>query len=113
MHELSLVTSIFEIITPQIPHGEELTEVHMIIGPLSGVSIESLKFSFEIIADKNGLGRANLLIINEPAKIRCLGCKKEYTIPSLDRVCPHCQSLQREILSGDEFYIDSIKVERE
>jgi hydrogenase nickel incorporation protein HypA/HybF len=64
MHELSLARNIMTIIGEHLPEGREaeLRSVRVRVGPLAGVSPESLRFCFDALASGTPLAGATLEI---------------------------------------------------
>jgi hydrogenase nickel incorporation protein HypA/HybF len=111
MHELSLADSILELVGPKVHVAGRLKEVHVTVGPLSGVCVESLTFGFDALAQERGFERATLVVTRTPSRVRCNACGNEYACADLMQGCPSCGGLQRTVLSGDEFTVDSIEVD--
>ena len=111
MHELSLALSLLEAVAPRVPHKAALREVHVTVGPLAGVCAEALEFGFAEIALREGYLNAKLSIRSVPARFACQGCGADYESATAQAVCPHCGSLQRRLVSGAEFSLDSIELE--
>jgi hydrogenase nickel insertion protein HypA len=113
MHELSLAGNLIKTALEHTPDGGRLERIYISLGPLSGVCAESLDFCFHEVARKEtGNTQDVVLTIKQvPARFLCLGCKKTYETFSVHEFCPACASLEREILSGNQFTIDSIEVE--
>ena len=111
MHEFSIaegmVNSIEQVVTPPKP----LISVTVTIGPLAGISGEVLAFCFPEVANLRGFGKPELKVNLVPARMQCVPCKVEYVVDSVYSVCPTCGSLERVVLSGREFMIDSVEVE--
>ncbi len=113
MHEFSVAQNIIESIKAEI--GENLIskvrKISMEIGRLSGISIESLEFSLQVLLDKKG---ENILNVNEiEPVVRCLNCKTEYTPDDMIWICPECSDMHGEILKGNEIKIIDLEVEDE
>ena len=111
MHELSIADSLIETAASHIPKDHFLQGVHLTIGALSGVCAESLEFCFSIVAREKGHEAARLIIKSVPASFKCLSCHKEYVTASVYQPCPFCDSMERDLLEGEQFTIDAIDVE--
>ena len=110
MHELSIAEDILKIVSPRIGAQHSLSAVHLTLGPLSGVSTESLRFCFPEVAEMHGFGRPSLIVDELPAQMHCLDCGCEYALRRFSDGCPGCGSLLRDVRSGSEFMIDWIEV---
>ena len=111
MHEFSVAEDILAIIEEAVGSKKEITSVHMTIGPLSGICPDSLRFCFTEIAKQEGFGSPELVLNEVKAKVHCYGCESDYEATEFIEGCPDCGSLNRRILSGDEFTVDWVEVE--
>lgn len=107
MHELSIADSILDLIELQIGRAHALAQVELCVGPLSGVSADSLEFCFSTIASQRGFGNPILHIQRTRIHIHCLECQTDYKVDEMMSPCPHCSSWNRTILSGDELQLVS------
>jgi len=107
MHEVSIAESILDLIERQIGAPHALAEVELCIGPLSGVSAESLEFCFTTVAHERGFGKPVLSIVRTDVVIHCESCQETYAVDNLMSFCPHCNSWKRTIQSGDELQLVS------
>lgn len=97
------------IIGRAIGGARPLDRVNVTIGPLSGISPESLRFCFTEVANSEGFGRPELVITEIAARLVCLACGNEYQAADFYDGCPSCGSIDRKILSGREFTVDSVE----
>lgn len=113
MHEFSVAQNIVEGIRSEI--GSRLTKrirrISMEIGRLSGISIESLEFSLQVLLDKKGVDILSVREI-EPL-VKCLRCGEEYSPEDMVWICPQCTDMHGEILKGNEIKIIDVEVEDE
>lgn len=107
MHEVSIAESILDLLERQIGSAQPLLEVEVQIGPLSGVSPQSLSFCFTTVASARGFGTPTLLIQQTTVKIQCRSCMSIYSSEERIHECPHCNSWEHNILSGDELLLVS------
>jgi hydrogenase nickel incorporation protein HypA/HybF len=111
LHELSLVASICDVLQTKIKeYGiSKVTAVKLIVGELTGVEAFMLESCFDMYVEGSPLEGAKLIIEPQPIKLRCLRCGNEYEskIPFSD--CAVCGNKSISIISGKEFYIDSIE----
>jgi hydrogenase nickel insertion protein HypA len=110
MHEFSVAESIFETITPLLPAQRSAVQVHVTVGPLAGICVESLTFCFEELARDHGLAGSKLVVKKNGTRMRC-SCGEEYQVERFDEACPKCGGFERAVLSGREFTIDYLEVE--
>lgn len=112
MHELAVTQSVLEIV---LRHAEEtdaerITDIHLVIGQLSSYVDDSVAFYWDIISAGTIAEGARLHFRRLPAQIECRACGERYAL-SGDFLCPACGQADVEIISGDEFYVESIEVE--
>ncbi len=113
MHELGITENILQI---ALEHAEKagakrIRRIHLVIGELSGIVDESLRFYFEFVGKNTIAEGAELVLEKKPAQLRCRSCRREFNPPRDLWICPTCQSPGPEIIAGREFYMDSIEVD--
>lgn len=113
MHELAIAEHMFEIISKCINGNKELEKVSITLGPLSGISADALSFCFDEVAFIKGFGKPILDIKKTLASIKCCNCNFEYKTDDFYNICPKCASINKEILSGDEFTVDSVEIKND
>jgi hydrogenase nickel incorporation protein HypA/HybF len=111
MHEFSIADGIITTVSGQVKPGQKVTKVFVTVGPLSGVSADSLVFCFTELAAQAGLGTPELVVNKAPARLRCNKCDNEYDAQTFYVLCPKCGALDRAVLSGSELTLDSMEVE--
>jgi hydrogenase nickel incorporation protein HypA/HybF len=112
MHELSIAKNIIEIVEE---HARELNasvvaEVELDIGTVSGVIPETLEFVMDIAAKDTVLEGSKIIINIIQAKAQCKNCSKDFEIDDIYTMCPHCGSLQFEIIQGKELKVKAIRI---
>ncbi len=83
--------------------------VHLEIGAISGVVVDSIRFCFEIVADGTGLQGARLDIDEPPGQAYCRDCGNEFVLDQPIMLCP-CGSADLEVRSGQQLRIVSVEV---
>ncbi|MCR4418279.1 MAG: hydrogenase maturation nickel metallochaperone HypA [Ignavibacteria bacterium] len=112
MHELSIAQEILSITKASLPSPDaKVISIKVKIGHLSGVLVDSLKFSFEAITAQTEFENVNLEVIEVPIKIRCNECSKESILPEPIFLCPECNSFNVQLLEGKELEILEIEIE--
>lgn len=122
MHEFSLVRSLLEQVDEIVVsnHGRSAKEIHVEIGPLSGVEPLLVKEAFEQLAGSRIretsirilTNSATTLVINEvPLTASCDSCHAEFELSGFRFLCPNCGSRETRILRGDEFRLVSVTVD--
>jgi hydrogenase nickel incorporation protein HypA/HybF len=113
MHELPVTEDILRIVTE---HGKKagatrVTAVHLVIGQLAGFIDDSIQFYFDILSPGTLAEGAQLQFERVPTRLRCRDCGNEFPPAELDWRCPSCGSMGGDVISGKEFYVDSIEVD--
>lgn len=114
MHELSVTESVLEI---AIKHAKKsdanrVTSVNIVIGQLSSIVDESVQFYWDMITENTLCAGSTLLFERRPAVFRCSVCGQEFGLNNELATCPICGNQNNEILSGQEFYVESIEIEK-
>ena len=114
MHELSVVSSLVEIVQEEaLQHGaSRVVEVNLVIGERASILDESLFFYFDMLTPGTLAEGAKLTAKRIPSEFICLECGKAY-LAEADLRCSYCGGMGRLSEKGSEFYIDSIEIEKE
>jgi hydrogenase nickel incorporation protein HypA/HybF len=105
VHELAIAQDILAVVLEQA-RGERVHTVHVRVGALQRVVPDSLRFSFELVAQDTPAAGADLLIEDVPLRICCLNCQVESEAESVH--CQACGSVNVHVLGGDEIGVASI-----
>jgi hydrogenase nickel incorporation protein HypA/HybF len=115
MHELSLASAIVNTVAKHAD-GRKVSLVSLRVGRLRQVVLPTLEFYFEIVGRDSVCEGARLEIEDVPARLRCGGCEQSWEIEVPAFVCPRCgvgEAGAIEVVSGEEFEVESIEVETE
>lgn len=114
MHELSVTESVLEIACKHAEKAQaiKVTDIYLEIGRLSSIVDDSIQFYWDLISKKTLCEGAVLHFERVPARLVCLECHHEYTLEQELQPCPKCGSARIRVLSGDEFNLDSIEIQR-
>ena len=91
--------------------ARRVTRINLIIGELSGIVDESVQFYFDFVGRGTLAEGAQLAFERQQARLRCRACGHEFVLPDGNWVCPVCQALGGDLVTGREFYMESIEVE--
>jgi hydrogenase nickel incorporation protein HypA/HybF len=113
MHELAITQSMLDLVLEEAKKSgaERVGKVNLVIGDMSGVVDESVKFYFEFLSKDTIAEGATLAFQRVPTQARCRNCGELFTPKEFDWSCPSCHNSQMEITAGNELYIESIEVE--
>lgn len=114
MHELAVTESILKtaLDAANKENAKTVTDVFLKIGSLSSIVDDSVSFYWDFISKDTICSQAKLHFERIPAKFLCLECNNEYSIEEVLSACPNCGSYKVKLISGDEFQLTSINVEK-
>ncbi|MFU8826951.1 MAG: hydrogenase maturation nickel metallochaperone HypA [Brevefilum sp.] len=114
MHELSVTESVLEIACKHAQEAQaaKVTDIHLVIGRLSSIVDDSIQFYWNLISKDTLCEDAQLHFTRTPAELVCLDCQHQYQLANDLTPCPNCSSARIRVLSGDEFHLESIEIER-
>jgi hydrogenase nickel incorporation protein HypA/HybF len=113
MHELSLAESLLELVLESVPEASQqqlIREVHVKLGRMSGVVVDSLEFCFAALVAHSSIPLARLVITEIPLQLYCSSCQRDVVSERDDFLCPLCQAASTEVISGMELQLHSISV---
>jgi hydrogenase nickel incorporation protein HypA/HybF len=113
MHELSITESILEITLRHARQAgaKKITDLYLVIGQLSSVVDDSVQFYWDFVSQDSEAAGSKLHFRRMPAELECQGCGHAYIYDGENLACPQCGSPQVKIVSGDQFFLESISVE--
>ena len=113
MHELSVTQQVLNIAVEKAQENGAATikQIDLVIGDLSSIVDESVQFYFDILSRGTPAEGAKLVFRRVPATVRCRRCTHEFTARGEDWTCPQCREMDCQIVTGNEFYLESIEVE--
>lgn len=112
MHELSLAGA---IVDTAVRHsgGRKVEVVNLTVGRLRQVVPDSLDFYFSLVASNTLCEGARLEQSVVEASLLCTSCDLRWTLEEPLFRCPSCAGSQVEIVSGNEFEVDTIVLEQQ
>ena len=108
MHELSIAQSIVEMVGERAGDAR-VHKLTLVIGRLSGVMPDALRFCFDVCAEGTVLEGAVLEIIEPSGRGRCPECGGEQEITSLFDMCV-CGATGLGCIAGDELRIKEMEM---
>ena len=108
MHELSIAQSIVEMVGERAGDAR-VHRLTLVIGRLSGVMPDALRFCFDVCAEGTVLEGAILEIIEPSGRGRCLDCGREQEITSLFEMCV-CGATGLDYVTGNELRIKEMEM---
>lgn len=111
MHEFSVTKSILDLCVQEARKNglAKVARINVKLGRFTGFSAEAISFYFTHLEAGTACAGARLVFEEIPIRIRCPKCGFEGTIEEPVFNCPKCAADRLDIVSGREFYIDSIE----
>ena len=112
MHELSVTENMLGVVLrhAQANNATKVSRINMVLGDMSTVMEESVRFYFDIISKETIAEGAELNFTRTKLLGHCGLCGKEFEVVEFDFRCPECQGTETEIISGREFQVESIEI---
>lgn len=121
MHEFTITSSIVETVVDLANKqgSRKVLEVHLTIGKLRVLSIDQVKFCYEVLARGTALEGSELMVEEATGNLRCAQCgyhaefdpendpSFHFGVPSLN--CPQCGNALT-IEGGDELVITRVRM---
>jgi len=113
MHELSVTEEILKITLEHARQADadRVLTVNLVVGELTGFAGESIQFYFDLLSKGTEAEKALLSIKRVPTQAHCKACREDFSPDQMNWACPRCGGLMDEVVSGKEFYVESIEVE--
>jgi hydrogenase nickel incorporation protein HypA/HybF len=115
MHELAVTENILEIASRHATqvHAKRVTDIYLVIGNLSSIVDDSVQFYWDIISENTICSGAQLHFQRIPAQMACQECGHTFGLEDNHLTpCPQCNSMNIRVIAGEEFYLDSIEIEK-
>ena len=112
MHEISICEGILQVIEDQAvaQNFSEVKSIRLELGPMAGVELEALRFSYDVVTRGTIADNSRLDIIQLPVNAWCLPCGEPVDVKQRFDPCPKCGSYQVQINGGDELRIKDMEV---
>ena len=113
MHELPVTESILRIV---LHHAEKagaqrVVRVNLVLGELSSIISDSVQFYWGLVAEGTAPEGAELRFRPVRAELRSKAGGTAFPQRRDDWLCPQCGSASVEVITGDQFLVESIEVE--
>ncbi|NLF69835.1 MAG: hydrogenase maturation nickel metallochaperone HypA [Candidatus Anammoximicrobium sp.] len=115
MHEMSIVQTLIEQVEAEVEksgRSGRVVGLDLVIGRLSGVNADSIRFAHEVLAPGTILEGSTLRISQPAAYSDCRACGVRAEIEAFSMQCPHCGSDDIVIDGGRELLLQSIELEQ-
>lgn len=113
MHEMSIAQGILDIVlkTAAEHNAVKVSCIKLLIGQMTQVEPESLKFGFAALSTGSIADGANVEITIVPLVGECNSCGQQFTVEKFSFLCPLCNSASIALVSGRELAVDYLEVE--
>lgn len=110
MHEMALMTEMVNLLVTSAEENgiREITQVKLVVGKMSMANPGALELAFEVLKSEELFSRNVVLeIVEREILIRCGDCGQSFhSDVDYQFICPFCQSLRTEVLTGRELYVE-------
>jgi hydrogenase nickel incorporation protein HypA/HybF len=113
MHEYSVTKSLVDLCNQEADKNslQKIYKIKLKIGKFTGFSPDSIKFYFDYLKPNTKCIEAEIIFEEVPIRITCHDCKQESVLDEPLFLCPHCGKTDITVMSGREFYVESIEGE--
>ncbi len=113
MHEYSIVQSLLDSCdeNAKTNDAKKVTKVVVKIGVMSGVEPDLLQTAFDTFKEETICHEAEFIINMQPILIKCHKCNEESTLEKNEYSCPKCQSVELDVIDGEEMYLMQLELE--
>ena len=112
MHEMAIAEGILNIAFDYAKqnNSSKVNRITLNIGEMSGVEIEALNLSFNVLTKDTIAEGAELVINKIPIVGQCNKCGKEFHVEYYNFFCPECDGVLI-LKSGRELQVESLDME--
>jgi hydrogenase nickel incorporation protein HypA/HybF len=114
MHELAIAQALIEQIEREVHRAGQtgaVKRVDLIVGRLSGVHCDSLRFAFELLRPGTPVEGAELQIAEPRAVCVCRVCGAREEVEEIAVECPRCHCDDITLEDGRQLLLQSIEIE--
>jgi len=113
MHELAVTESILNIAVQHASRAGavRVSGLNLVIGQLASIVDDSVQFYWDMISEGTICTGAQLHFERRPATLKCLDCEQAYALDGALTDCPNCHSVRIKVMTGEEFFVESIEIE--
>ena len=111
MRELQSAQSILTkvLLQADLSNAKPIKTVNLAMGELTELDQTYIQRHWEEISKGTSAERADLHFRFIKARVQCMACFMEYEPVDGKIHCPHCGSYGAKVLTGEEFYLESIE----
>ncbi len=113
MHEYSIVQALLnqceEIAKKN--NAKKITKVVVKIGVMSGVEPDLLQTAFDTFKEGTICEDCEYIQNIQPIVIKCQKCSTTSTLQKNEYLCPKCQSVEVEVIDGEDMFLMQLEME--
>jgi hydrogenase nickel incorporation protein HypA/HybF len=94
-------------------NAKRILALHLVLGEISELDQNSIQKHWSEISQGTPAQHAQLHFRFIEAEVQCMACFAKYHPLNGEIHCPHCGSYGAKVLSGEEFYLESIELDDE
>ncbi len=94
-------------------NAKRVQALHLVLGEISELDQNSMQKHWNEISQGTPAEHAQLHFRFIEAEVQCMACFAKYHPLNGEIHCPHCGSYGAKVLSGEEFYLESIELDDE
>jgi len=115
MRELDATKAILNkaILKARDDDAAHITKLHLAIGEIAEFDQNAIERHWNNLSKGTPVEGAQLHFHIIAAEVQCMSCFRKYHPENGKILCSNCGSMGAKILSGEEFYLESIELEHE
>lgn len=115
MREIQSIKIIFQQALRQAQelNAAQVENIHLAVGEIAELDQTMIRDHWAELSKGTLLEHAQILFRSITAEVQCMACFKKYHPENGTIHCPNCGSFGAKILSGEEFYFESIETDDE
>jgi hydrogenase nickel incorporation protein HypA/HybF len=94
-------------------NSKHIKHLHLLLGEISELDQNSIQKNWDELSKGTLAESAQLHFRRITAEVQCMSCFQKYHPGNGKILCPYCGSVGAKILSGEEFYLESIELDHE
>jgi hydrogenase nickel incorporation protein HypA/HybF len=112
MREMHAAQSIFSQVLRQVQqtNAQRVKGVQIAFGEMAELDRDTIQKCWEDVGRGTPVEHAQLRFRFIQAEVQCMACFQKYHPVDGNIHCPYCGSYGAKILSGEEFYLESIEL---
>jgi hydrogenase nickel incorporation protein HypA/HybF len=113
MHEYSIVQSLLDQCedNAKANNATKVMKVVVKIGVMSGIEPDLLQTAFDTFKEGTVCEDCEYIQNIQPIIIKCHKCNQESTLEKNEYCCPHCQSIELDVIDGEDLILMQLELE--